>query len=221
MLICLRRCSLGLGRRSSHAVSATLDQIPSAFQDFKLSHSLCCTLTTALHTVRCSMSNGQDDDAKKALDVARRKLAAGDLDGALRFTKKSISLHDTVTAQSLLKELHALQKEGFKEKAKSPRSPGFASSSSAQEKGATSPRSASSPDSGLPDSNKRTYTPEQAALVKRIRSCKITEYYEILSIEKGCEDVVIKKAYRKLALSLHPDKVSLAVLQSKEEIHKG
>ena len=32
-----------------------------------------------------------------------------------------------------------------------------------------------------------------------MRSCKVTEYYSILGVEKGCEDVHVKKAYRKVS----------------------
>lgn len=48
------------------------------------------------------------------------------------------------------------------------------------------------------------YTPEQAEAVKKIKKCK--DYYEILAITKDASDSEIKKAYKKLALQLHPDK---------------
>ena len=48
-------------------------------------------------------------------------------------------------------------------------------------------------------------TPEQEALMARVRRAN-DDYYKILGIEKGAGDDVIKKAYRKTALKLHPDK---------------
>ncbi|TGZ80345.1 DnaJ-domain-containing protein [Ascodesmis nigricans] len=52
----------------------------------------------------------------------------------------------------------------------------------------------------------REFTTEQKAAVERIRRCKTTAYYEILSVTKDASDGQIKKAYHKLSLATHPDK---------------
>lgn len=52
----------------------------------------------------------------------------------------------------------------------------------------------------------RDFTPEQKSAVDRVRKCKPTAYYEILDIETKASDGEVKKAYRRLALVMHPDK---------------
>ena len=52
----------------------------------------------------------------------------------------------------------------------------------------------------------REWTPAQKAAVDRVRKCKAHAYYEILDIQVEATDGEVKKAYRKLALTMHPDK---------------
>ncbi len=55
----------------------------------------------------------------------------------------------------------------------------------------------------------RKYTVEQKAAVIRVRRCPPTAFYDILGLEEvraTCNEVEIKKAYRKLSLLTHPDK---------------
>ena len=52
----------------------------------------------------------------------------------------------------------------------------------------------------------RAFTKDQKVAVDRVRACKTTDYYAILDIEKTVTEAEIKKAYRRLALVMHPDK---------------
>jgi DnaJ family protein B protein 12 len=76
------------------------------------------------------------------------------------------------------------------------------SHTSATPSGASTPKASTAASGGSTskgkDDEKREYTAEQLAVVKRIRKCKITQYYEIMSLQKDCEEADIKKAYRKV-----------------------
>lgn len=52
----------------------------------------------------------------------------------------------------------------------------------------------------------RAYTSAQAAAVNRVRKCKSTDYYAVLDVQSTATETEIRKAYRKLALIMHPDK---------------
>lgn len=50
----------------------------------------------------------------------------------------------------------------------------------------------------------KDYTKDQLELCRSIKRCK--DYYEVLNVTKDATDSEVKKAYKKLALQLHPDK---------------
>ena len=50
----------------------------------------------------------------------------------------------------------------------------------------------------------RPHTPEMAELVRKIKNAKT--YYDVLGVPSDADEDAIKKAYKKLALKIHPDK---------------
>ncbi|ODQ52888.1 DnaJ-domain-containing protein [Saitoella complicata NRRL Y-17804] len=140
------------------------------------------------------------EDALKALAVARRKWEAGDAAGALKFVNKSLAMCSTPEGQAFLKTVQT----------GSPPSPSEGTSSSSTS--SAQPSAGTTSSRPRPSANhshgpeQREFTSEQEAAVRRVRRCKATAYYEILDIKKEATDGEVKKAYRKLALQMHPDK---------------
>ncbi|TIC14566.1 DnaJ-domain-containing protein [Wallemia mellicola] len=137
------------------------------------------------------------DDARKSLNLALSYYDKGNLQSALKFAKKSIRIERIQQAIDLIDDIEKKLANG---------ETGTSTASSAQpNKDNLRNRQEKSQPKEEPS---KGWTPAQQTLVKRVRSCKPTAYYEILALEKTCSDNDIKKAYRKLALQLHPDKNS-------------
>ncbi|KAJ3928546.1 MAG: hypothetical protein NXY57DRAFT_964441 [Lentinula lateritia] len=159
------------------------------------------------------------DEAIRCLSIAQKHRDAANYSSARKFVLKSISLFETPEAHKLLQSIDNAEAasasssssgySGSTSKAASSSASGAEAHPSAA--GATHRHTQSSSaqpngTAGGQGGKKREYTAEQHSMVKKIRACKITEYYEIMSLKRDCEEVEVKKAYRKLALALHPDK---------------
>ncbi|KNE70107.1 hypothetical protein AMAG_15085 [Allomyces macrogynus ATCC 38327] len=148
------------------------------------------------------------DEALKCLGIARSALADGNYARAERFARKSLALHEMPDATALLAEIQAAASaapsptdaEGMRQ-----RKPAASASEPSPSSSASASRSASAADVNS-GSSERQATPEQIAAVKKVQARRAADFYGVLGLEKDASDADIKKAYRKLALALHPDK---------------
>lgn len=158
------------------------------------------------------------EDAIKALKVAQAALASDDPTKALRFARKACALYWSPEAAALVRQLEngegsssaggAAPAAGMNGSASGMNGSANATTSGAQPKAGTSAgaglrsrtaaTASSSSSSPAADDKKREWTPKQAEVVKRVRKCKVTEYYEILELKRDCEEVHVKSAYRKV-----------------------
>ncbi|PIL25141.1 transporter [Ganoderma sinense ZZ0214-1] len=162
------------------------------------------------------------DEALKCLAIAQKHRNAGNYPSAKRFCQKSLSLFSTAEAAKLLEIIESEAKDAETSGSGSGSQQSGASASASTSAAETHPSAAgarhrhtqSTADGKAPangdasgaKASQKSYTPENLAVVNRVRACKVTDYYEILSLKRDCEEAAVKKAYRKLALALHPDK---------------
>lgn len=144
------------------------------------------------------------DEALRCLAIAQRHRDSGNAPSALKFCQKSINLFSTPEAAKLLASLDADSARPASSNGSAGGSPFTSGTETHASAAGAKHRHTASSASGTPSGsggNKREFTPEQHAVVKRVRACKVTEYYEILDVQRDCEETHVKKAYRKVCLA--------------------
>lgn len=132
----------------------------------------------------------------RALEIARRKKAEGDIPGAIKFAKKSQSLYSTPEADDFLAILADLPSTNGSAFASGTSTPTAASAAEGGqgERGATQRKKAGQTEHRQGRQNVE-YTREQVTIVERVRKCKHHQYYEILELKTEATDAEVKKRY--------------------------
>ena len=132
------------------------------------------------------------DEAKKCFEIAQQSVKLKQFEKAKKFLKKSIKLQETVEAQILLQRLDFLEAQAAKE------------ASAPASKPATPAKRTTMNAAAPPAEETRKFTDEDVKVCREIIRCK--DYYEVLGVTRQCTEADLKKAFKRKAIKVHPDK---------------
>ncbi|XP_064602453.1 LOW QUALITY PROTEIN: dnaJ homolog subfamily B member 14-like [Liolophura sinensis] len=146
--------------------------------------------------------DGNRDESERCIRIGRKYMNAGDMEKALKFLLKAEKLYPSKKAKELIEQLSNECNDDEEQTQSTENGPSYPSHVRQRKNSAN--RRGSGDSSADQHNHVKDYTPEQVESVKRVKRCK--DYYEILCVKKDATEIELKKAYRKLALQMHPDK---------------
>lgn len=168
------------------------------------------------------------EQAEKCKTIGANALKQGQYDRAVKFFKKSLHLHPLPGVEALLTTAERMAKgessssgantnantnsssaNGASYSTNSSFGAGASSSSASSASARPAPAPASAPAPATESSGGRSYTPQMVETVERIMKAKEGgrgAHYRVLGISSDATENEIKKAYRKTAIKVHPDK---------------
>lgn len=137
------------------------------------------------------------EEAARCRDIGAEALRKNQFARAVKFLHKSLHLYPLPGVKPLLEQAQRKLNESSGESATTSKT--MAQSTPA------------APTANNTDANGRSYTAAQVEIVNTVLKARQGgkgAHYRILGLEQSADESAIKKAYRKLALKLHPDKNS-------------
>lgn len=172
---------------------------------------------TSETTAKTTQMDAQQEEAQRYINVAMREINTGNYDNAIKLLRKAKELYPDSQAdelQELLAKLNASASATQQQSAEGATTSGFSSNSNAaygsdsptrlRQRRQNSHNNNNNSSSNTDASATHGYTRDQLDLVKRINKCK--NFYQVLNVPRSATDSDIKRAYKRLALQLHPDK---------------
>jgi len=156
------------------------------------------------------MAEANKDEADKCKRIAQTALVGGDSEKAVRFLQKAKRMCPSDASIDKLLEEAASAPSSCGGGEAGGANPSASRSTSEPQPASEGPRYRGSASSAGAAGAKRvgkdggTYTVEQMQLAQKI--LRTNDYYQILELPRDANEDAVKKAYKKIALKLHPDK---------------